>query len=292
MAILAILSITTTAWSCDACGCSITGSGIGMMTSYRNNYIRLGWQAARYQSVAENSFGSKDYFQLSDLSAQIYLSDRWKIWGNIAYRHHQRNNIQENQQVKGLSDSRIMVTYSLLNHWLNTDGSSWLVDLGLGIKWPTGKYDPKIHDSNLPENFNIGQGNFSLLIEPRIVFTKNELGLALSNHTQINSPSRDGYQYGFQTSANINVFKEFQALGLGWVPQLGGTAEFIQKDHYKNGNNVHGTGGRGLFFNAGLSLKKSNFLIGANYAQPLAQSYSDDEVEASARWAIQVSYVF
>ncbi|GAA5222028.1 hypothetical protein GCM10025777_26590 [Membranihabitans marinus] len=263
-----------------------------MMTSYRNHFIRLGWQSAHYQSIAENSSGSEDHFQLLDLTAQYYLTDRLKLWANMSYRTNERYNSLEHQEVSGISDSRIMVNYSLVNNYLTKNGSSWLVDMGLGLKIPTGKYNPDIHDSNLPENFNIGNGHVGFLFQPRAVFTKNSYGIVFSNHNQINTASRDGYQYGSQFSAQLTFFKEQSIWGLDWIPQLGLGSEYIQRDHYKNGNSVHGTGGKGVWAMAGLSVKWANYLIGVNHSLPMVQNYSQNEVEAQQRWAIQASFIF
>ncbi|MDQ3016614.1 MAG: hypothetical protein M3R25_07850 [Bacteroidota bacterium] len=45
-------------------------------------------------------------------------------------------------------------------------GKSFSMDLdgGLGISFPVGKYDSKIHYRDLPENFNPGNGSFGISV--------------------------------------------------------------------------------------------------------------------------------
>lgn len=279
-------------YACDACGCGIAGSGIGVMTSYRNNFVRLSWQSARYESLAEYGSGSSDHFQIVDLAGRYYLSDRLKVTMNLPYRINHRVNTNENTLRNGLGDVRITANYSWLNNWLNKDGSSLLFETGLGLKLPTGTYDPDIHDSNLPENFNLGQGNLGIVFEPTLVYSRQRWGIALSSSAQINTASADGYKFGHQWISGLNFFHEFNIGKVEIIPQLGANGEYISRDRYKNDNYVHGTGGKGLFANAGLNIQQDSWLVGIQYSVPLRQNFSQGEVESKNRLAVQLSYIF
>ncbi len=241
--------------ACDVCGCGISGIGIGMMTSYRNNFVRLSWQSARYQSMAEYGGGSEDFFQLIDLSGRYYLNERFKVNMNLPYRINHRVNTSEDRYVYGVSDMRILGNYSWIDNLLMEDGSSLLFETGLGLKLPTGEYDPKIHDTNLPENFNIGQGNYGLLFEPALVYNANPWVFSVIGSGQWNSRSRDQYQYGHQYAGRVAAYRNFYIGQVTIVPGIGVSAESIGKDHYKNGGSVHGTGGQGISASGGVNFQ-------------------------------------
>ena len=61
-------------YSCDACGCSINGGGVGLLSSYKNNFVSLPWSNARFIGVAGHGAGGIDVFSNLELSARYNLA--------------------------------------------------------------------------------------------------------------------------------------------------------------------------------------------------------------------------
>ncbi|MBK7477877.1 MAG: transporter [Haliscomenobacter sp.] len=64
----------------------------------------------------------------------------------------------ENQSLGGFGDTRLSLSYALLDQKPLGKKATLYVEAGLGVKAPTGAYDENLLNKNLPENFNTGLG--------------------------------------------------------------------------------------------------------------------------------------
>lgn len=282
------------ALACDACGCSIGGNGIGLLSNYRTNYIGIGWQLTQFQSTPGFGLGSEDQFHTLELSLRYHLSARFKVLVHQPYRINRRlNSDQTTQQLNGISDTRIVGAYTLLRDVKLGTRTNLFWEVGAGLKLPLGTYNPHNHDVNLPENFNIGNGSWGYLFQSSFVLTHGKAGLALNTAYQHNSPSRSDYQFGHQWTGQALAFAEVN-LGprLQLVPNAGLSLENITTDKHANGKDVSGTGGQGTFLSGGLNVKAGNWIIGAAASVPVAHNYSHGEVEANTRISTQILFTF
>jgi len=281
------------ATACDACGCSISGNGMGILTAFRSNFIGLSWQRSTFQGLPGHGGGGTDYFHTVELSARYHFTDRWKVLVNQPYRINQRKLEGETDGIQGLSDTRIVASYTILNRKKLGDETSLFFELGGGVKLPTGKYNPDLHETDLPENFNIGNGSWGYILQPNLVLNHKKSGLVFGGLYQYFGKTDNGYRFGSQLSTRLLAFNEVKLSDkITLLPNAGLSAEWIVEDQFFNDKTVTGTGGSGVFANAGINLKSEKFLFGVTYAQPISQSYSHGEVEAKGRIACQFSYIF
>ncbi|PHN02709.1 hypothetical protein CRP01_30465 [Flavilitoribacter nigricans DSM 23189 = NBRC 102662] len=266
---------------------------MGLLSNYRTNYLSIGWQLAPFRSIPGHGLGSADQFHTLEFSLRYHLSDRFKLLAYQPYRINRRmNNDQRVQQLKGISDTRIVAAYTLIK-----DASLGAVNVfwetGAGVKLPVGAYNARIHDADLPENFNIGNGSWAYLFQNNLVLTYRQLGLVVNGAYQHQRPSRSDYQFGHQWTGQLLLFAEAR-LGnqMQVVPNAGLTLEKITSDYHPNGQSVAGTGGRGIFVSSGINFKAGSWIIGAAAALPVNQSYSKDEVEARPRLTSQILFTF
>lgn len=289
--LLTIVSYAT-AYGCDVCGCSIGGTGMGLMSAYRTNFASLTWQRVAFQGSLLHGSGSYDQFHTLDVSVRYHIASRWQVQWQQPYRINLRDTQGEISELHGVGDARAWVNYVLLPNVGQT--LKWYAELGVGAQLPTGAYNPQIHTLDLPENFNLGQGNWALLLQPRMIVQWREAGLLASAVHQRNTVSRKGYRFGNQLAAQLQAFYQFHLKRDDrWLsPHLGLIHERIQQDRYDNGTPVSGTSGTGFFLNAGLSLKLPSIMCSASIATPQRQMYSLSEVTAQNRVMVQVSYLF
>lgn len=281
------------ATACDACGCSIGGNGIGLLSNYRANYIGIGWQLAQFNSAPGHGLGSEDQFHTLELSLRYHLSTRFKLLAYQPYRINRRlNSDQSLQQLSGISDTRIMGAYTLVKD-VSLGSTNFFWEIGAGLKIPVGTYNSRIHDLNLPENFNIGNGSWAYLFQSNLVISHRQLGLVFNGSYQHHSPSRSDYQFGHQWTGQLLLFAEASLRNqLQIVPNAGLALERITTDNHANRNPVSGTGGSGTFLSSGINVKAGNWIIGAAAALPIDQSYSHGEVDARPRLTTQVLFTF
>ena len=287
-----LLAIAVNGNACDACGCSISGQGIGLLTNFRTNVAGVRYFNTPFHAAP--SIGStSDRFHLAEIFVRYQFNKRVKLMLSQPYRFNIRKELDApSLDIDGIADTRILATYALVDKWTsNTSRFYW--ELGAGIKFPTGKYDANLHDQDLPDNFNIGNGSWGYLLQTSAVYSHNQLGVSFNAASQLNGKTSAGYHFGHQFSGSMLFFAEKPIGDKGRiVPLVGGSAEIINRDKFANGKNVHSTGGRGVFATVGVNLGYDRWQVGASFSKPLTQNYSDGEVIADDRFSIEMNYFF
>lgn len=289
-----LLLLGEKAAACDACGCSVNGVGVGLMATYRQNFLGFQYNYAPFSSTLEHAKGATDYFHSFELMARFRVFRRFNLQLNQPYRLNVRHHPDGNGQRAGLGDTRFLANYVLLDQVTFGKGFRLYVEAGLGVKAPTGKFDGNIHDEhNLPENFNPGNGSWAGLGQANVVLGRRNGGITLTGSYQHNRPSTSGYRFGHQWSAQALLFNQFTTKGnFSLTPYCGVAAEGVGRDVKENGKYAGSTGGNGYYAAAGINLRFKQWLVGAAYSQPFSQHYSNAEVEAKGRLTVQLSHIF
>ena len=290
--VIGVLAVTT-ASACDACGCSIMGQPNGLLANYRKSFLSAGYGHASFVGTPGTGEGATDQFHALDLSFDYYFSSRWRAGAFLPYRINTRTADGISQQVQGISDLRLDVNYTFLRQERNAAGWEVYLEGGVGAVFPSGKYNPDIHDSDLPENFNPGKGSFGYTLQQTSGISYKSVGTVIRNSWTDFGPTADGYQYGSQwvTSCLFLVNLPLDST-ISFVPLGSIQFEKIWNDQYVTGADVHGTGGYGVFLTPGGQIKINNWLLTVQYAVPLTADYSSGEVKAGNRLSLQMTHLF
>lgn len=289
-----LLLLGEKAAACDACGCSVNGVGVGLMATYRQNFLGFQYQYAPFRSTLEHTEGATDYFHSFELMARFRVFRRFNLQLNQPYRLNVRHHPDGDDQRSGLGDTRLLASYILLDQLTFGNGYRLYAEAGMGAKAPIGYFNANIHDEhNLPENFNPGNGSWAGLAQANLVLGRKNAGVTLTGSYQHNRPSTSGYRFGHQWSGQALLFNQFTTKGrISLTPYCGVAAEGVGRDVKANGNYAAATGGKGWFAAAGINLRFDQWLVGAAYSQPFSQHYSNAEVEAKGRLTLQLSHIF
>ena len=295
--VILVVSTMILAWfdamACDACGCSIMGQPVGLLTEYRKSFLSLGYSHAGFSAAPGIGEGSVDAFQTIDLSFQYFITPRLSAGIYQPIRFNSRT-IQQNQQtVSGLADTRVNMKYTFLERNDPASPFELYLDIGTGLIIPTGRYDPHIHDQDLPENFNPGYGSFAGSLYQTTAASYRSVGVVLKNSWTHFEKTSSGYRFGTQWATNLLMFAEIPVDSLLSIVPMGGLQfESVSPDHYANGTDVHGTGGKGFFLSAGAQVKIRKWLCTFQYFVPLSDQYSGGEVNAGPRINCQLTHLF
>lgn len=287
------LTAHSAAMACDACGCSILGQPAGLLSEYRKSFLSIGWSRSGFSSTPGIGEGSSDVFHTMDLTFRYFLSDRLSAGLYQPFRINTRSTGQTQQTISGLSDTRLNVNYTFFKQ--DDTAKPWEIylDIGAGFILPTGKYDAHLHDHDLPENFNPGNGSFGASILQTSSVSYKSAGVVLKNSWTQFAETSNGYTFGSQWSGNLLIFLDLPFDSMSSIlPMAGIQVESVGSDLYANGNHVHGTGGDGVFFTPGCQFKFKDWLCTFQYALPLSADYSDGEVKADNRISVQLTHLF
>ena len=274
---------SSTAYACDGCGCSVSGLGTGLITDYRSNVIRFGYFDTRFSSNPEH-----EHLNSSDIFTRMSFSFRYsfkklpklKLTGEIPYGFNFRNDNGTKTVLKGFSDTRLVVNYTLLNTMAKNLKTAFYLEAGGGVSLPTGKYNADIvFDENLPENFNIGNGSLGYIFQMNAVLSHGKYGLLINTNYQLNSQTKEGYHFGNQLNSQLTAFREFPIANFALIPNAGL-------------NKVPETGGEGLYFSSAINFKTEKWLAGVSYSLPIDHHYSGGMIDAGGKLAVHISYLF
>ncbi len=278
---------------CNAGGLAACGS-TGLLTGLRNNSAGLRMMQVPFKTTgAVDGESYKDNFYVAELAVRYQISPRWKLAIQQPYRWNVRQLPNETQTLNGLADTRLSGSFAILDNVQFGNNAMMYWEMGVGLKLPTGKYDQSIYYRDLPGNLNLGMGNMGYLFQTNAVFFKSKYGLAINAGYQLNSKSRDDYQYGDQFTAALSLFREF-AFGekWKWVPFIGASTEQFGKNYLPSGNFAEGSGGEGWLATLGANARYQDFQLGVSASRPFYQNYSAGTIVAKQRYTFEITYFF
>ena len=288
---IGFMLINGSLFACDSCGNSGMSS-TGILMGLQNNTFGLQYRFAHFES-APNMGSSSDYFHQLDLSGSLFVNPRWKVGLSVPIKYNYRLQQGIRQPLSGIGDAVVLNTLILFNNKPLKKNRIIYLDVGLGVQMPTGNYNPNIHQEGLPENFNLGKGNWGMLLRSNVQYKKDRFGLVLINAFLANSKTNIDYLFGHQFNSSLSLFyKILEKDDFHITPYIGGSFESIRTDLYADNNKVHGTGGTGLLGTVGCQVGLSNLVIGAGIQQPIYQSFAQDEVLAKGRLSFDLTILF
>lgn len=288
--LILMMSISNPTYACDACGCSINATGIGLMAIQRQSFWGLQFQSKTYQSKLKSSLGAKDYFNNFEAAFRFQWKPKFSLQLSIPYGLNIRNHPDGNARRNGFGDSRLMGNFILLNTRNTVGKYKVTVEMGSGIKLPNGMYDANIHThNNLPENFNIGNGSWAGLLSANVQLNTPTSGLVFITTGMVSLRTKEGYRFGNQWTGMGLYYKNFPVNKLNVKPFTGLQGEWIQQDQQLKNKLAVSTGGKGLFIPMGIHLSWNDWNLSGAYTLPLAEHYSNAEVSSQGKWNIQFS---
>ncbi len=283
----------TVVMACDVCGCSANGYGAGLLSAYRYNTFSLRWYQSPFEQILDQGIRTKDNFQRVDFNLRYHFAGRWIGSLTQAYQWNHRQGPDRVLTLDGLGDTRFTLTYVLLDNILVGEKGQLYWEVGTGIKAPTGKFDEDLHQADLPENFNLGNGSWASLWQTSLLYNRGSLGWVNNLAYQLNGRTSEDYHFGNQFSISSYFFVR-QSLNpsMELIPFAGIFYEEIAQDLFYKDNMAHGTGGSGYFVAAGLNAKYRDLLLGCSIFAPFQQNYAEGEMEAKTRLTIDLTYAF
>ncbi len=293
LALVFVCLLPAALWSCDACGCSAAGNGIGLLSDTRSNLVGVRWQRIGFQGGHYDHGGAltQDLVQRVELWGRYFISPNLQINASIPYVFNERSGEETIPfTIDGLGDVQLSVVYTLLNR--SPLGTEWghRVELGAGVKLPTGDYNP-IQDDRLPDNMNLGTASLDWFFNATYILSQTRFGWSNNVSYRLNTENKYNYRFGNQFIVQSYAYYRLKSKQWQLVPYAGAYTELISQDELR-GSSAHGTGGEGLFATVGIDIYFDQLNLSANGQIPVLQHYSDGEVEANSRFNISLAFLF
>jgi hypothetical protein len=280
-------------YACDVCGGVSENSTIGFAPTNDFHYFGIRSNYRRFYSYSESmitgTMNSTDYFFQSDLMGKIQLSNRWQLIGIIPYSYVSQieNGIKTSKS--GLGDVSLMSFYSPL---IVKDSSGFIhqqLNVGLGLKCPTGNYAESAHAMS---NMYPGTGAFDITLGANYFLQTRKNGIQLEGAQTFRLENKYGYQYGSISSFGGNYFRVFKASNSVFRPFIGIIATYFGKDcidriiateSVNNGLTVSGK--------FGLNYVKSNWFFSLSTQLPIYQNLGNGAVQQKESVQLSINYL-
>jgi len=279
-------------FDCDACGCSASGGSMGFSSMLNNNFVGLRYFNQSYTSrdgIFANSPWIDENFNTIQAWTRIPVTEKIQISALIPYHLHERELTAGTEDISGLGDVTIMGLYTLYETKSDSAIFTHKVNVGAGIKIPTGKFTEANNLGTINQSFQLGTGSWDYSVVSEYVINRKDLGLNTTLNYILKTENSKNYQYGDQFNYATTLFYLFDFKTIQLVPQAGVAGEIYQKNRQHN-LDVPNTAGDILFGKFGIEAGKDKFSVGINAMLPVKQNLSNGNMEANYRWSINLNY--
>lgn len=277
---------------CDACGCSASGGSLGFSSMLNSNFVGVRYFNQSYSSrdgIFANSPWIDENFNTVQLWSRIPVTKRIQVSALIPYHFNTRERVTGDENIEGLGDITVIGMYTVAQTMRDSAVYTHKLQLGGGVKAPTGKYESENNLGSVNPSFQIGTGSWDYLLVAEYVLQRKKLGLnSMVNYT-FKTENQKQYQFGNQLNYGSMLFYIFDVNNFKLVPQAGVAGESY-KTNRQYGLNVPKTSGDILFGKFGFEAGKDKLSVGLNAMVPLSQNLTGGNVEANYRWSINLNY--
>lgn len=277
---------------CDACGCSASSGGLGFGSMLNSNFVGVRYLNQSYTSkdgIFDNSPWVNENFNTIQVWSKIPITERFQIFTLIPFQHHSRELTTGKEEIQGLGDITMMGMYTLYQTHNDSITLTHKIQMGGGVKMPTGKFNESNNLGTVNQSFQVGTGSWDYLLVADYVIQKNNLGLNLLLDYTIKTENSKKYQYGNQFNYGGLLFYLLEAKTVKIMPHLGLLGEKYDANK-QHGQELPNTAGDVLFSKFGLEIGKDKFSLGMSAMLPVAQHLAGSNIEANYRLMLNLNY--
>jgi len=281
---------------CDTCGCGSSGGSMGYGTGLNNNFFGLRYISQEYRSrdgIFADSPWINENFNTVQAWGNIALSNRALLNVIVPYQFHNRK-LPDNseQQINGLGDISILGLYNILPVTPDSIISikpEHYIQLGGGIKMPTGKYDKANNSGSVNPSFQLGNGSWDYILAMNYGFTYRNWGISTLVNYTFKTKNPKNYQFGNQLNYGLNAFKTYYVSNsLSLTPLLG-----LAGEHYGTNKEfdmeVAHTKGNLFLGKISVEATYNRYSLGLIGMLPIDQNLNDSKVELKNRLSVYLN---
>jgi len=276
---------------CDACGCSTSGGTLGFSSLLNKNFVGIRYFYQQYTSkdgLYNDSPWVKENFNTLQLWTKYSLSEKFQLSVILPFQFHNNEKSLGAQSISGLGDASVVGFYTLFSKV--SEDAVWAqnLEVGLGVKAPTGKYNSMMNGTVNP-SFQVGTGSWDYLLLAEYTLVRESFGWNSSFSYNIKTENKDQYRFGNQFNYNSVIFYNSKIDEVVLIPQLGVAGEFFQTNK-QFGEDLKNTKGDVLFGKVGVEIGFDKFGLGINGLLPISQNLTDGKVKSDYRLSLHLNY--
>ncbi len=292
-------------YACPICGCGVGGFYIGLLPTYKSQFIGIRYEYAHYETHLNNEPGqfSHDHYHQMEIYGGVTLGKHWQVLGFIPYHFNHQITDDGIVNKSGLGDVSLLANYKLWqSSKLNKNNSFFKQEfwIGAGVKLPTGKYNVNFGDSTTEElddllgdvNSQMGTGSTDFIFNMMYNIHMGMFGINTTANYKVNTANNNHFKYGDRLS--VNSFAYYQSMAakkIFMAPNVGLLYQYTLPN-YLAANKVQQTGGYVTSASAGIDFNISKITIGTNVQFPLLQNYAQGQTQLKVSGLMHLTYTF
>jgi hypothetical protein len=276
---------------CDACGCSASGGSMGFASMLNANFVGVRYFNQKYKStdgLYSNSLWYSESFNTVQVWARIPIVKRVQVSVLIPYHFHSRETKTGNQSISGFGDLTVLAMYQLYQTRKDSTFFAHTLQVGGGIKAPTGKFN-EVNSGSVNPSYQIGTGSWDYMLATEYILRRKQIGFNSMLNYVIKTQNTKLYQFGNQFNYAGTFFYLYEKNEFSFAPQLGFAGE-VYASNFQRKQIVRNTSGDIVFGRLGFELGKDRFSIGGNLMLPINQNLTGGNLEAQYRWSFNFNY--
>ncbi len=276
---------------CDACGCSASGGSMGFGSMLNSNFVGIRYFNQHYKStdgLYSNSAWYNENFNTIQVWARIPVYKNIQVSALVPYHFHSRETLSGNQEIKGMGDLTVLAMYRLYQTHKDSTLLVHTLQVGGGVKAPTGKFD-QANAGNINPSFQVGTGSWDYLLAAEYTLRRKRLGFNTMLNYVFKTENRKHYRFGNQFNYAGTFFYLYEKGKFSMAPQMGFAGE-VYGSNYQYKEVVRKSSGDVFFYKLGFEIGQNKLSVGANLMLPLNQNLSAGRVEADYRWSLNLNY--
>ena len=277
---------------CDACGCSASGGSMGFASMLNSNFVGIRYFNQQYKSrngLYSNSPWYNENYNTTQIWARVPVLKNIQVSALIPYHEHIREAQAGEQKISGIGDITVMALYKLYQTHRDSTIFVHTLQMGGGVKAPTGSYDAANNSGNVNKSFQLGTGSWDFQLVSEYVIRRKKWGLNTMLNYTFKSENDKFYRYGNQFNYSGTFFYLYEKNKFSVVPQLGFAGE-VYEANYSHKQFQKETAGDIVFGKFGFEVGRQKLSFGANAMLPINQNLAAGNIEANYRWSINLNY--
>ncbi len=281
---------------CDTCGCGSSGGSMGYGTGLNNNFLGLRYIGQQYRSrdgIFADSPWIDERFNTVQLWGNFPIAERILLNVMVPYQFHQRTLPDgTDQDIRGLGDMSILGLYNLIKGTPDSIVSikpEHYLQVGAGIKMPTGKFDRENNLGSVNPSFQLGNGSWDYVLAMNYGFTHRNWGVSTLLNYTIKTENPKEYKFGNQINYGINVFKTYYVSNSLSLTPIAGLAGESYGTNREFDTDVANTKGDVFLGKVSMEATYNQFSLGILGMLPLDQNLNNGKVELKNRVSIYLN---
>ncbi len=295
-AILLCLGISMVLYSsaCDVCGCGASNYGVGILPQFHKHFVGLRFQSSRYISLPhedeKNASPTNERFQSVQVWGRWSPHKRVQIFAFVPYKINRRE-ADQTDIVKGIGDFAMLATYVPINTAPKEKSWKHMLQVGLGMKVPTAKWDKVVDGLMLHPNIQLGTGSYDLHANLQYTARYRQVGSNVELNYWYNGTNAQHFHFGNKATSSVKFFIWKSWKNISVLPQVGIAGESAAQDKQNMTLQTH-TGGYSVLATGGVDVYYKKIGIQCQMRRPVAEQLGEGHISAKPQWLANLIYLF